>query len=50
VEYNCPMIKVDWLVAGALIILSSESLINDQICWHRICKFLQSIGSKGLLP
>ncbi len=49
-EYICPMIKVDWHVAGALLILSSGRLVNDQICRHRICKFLQSMGSKGLLP
>ncbi len=50
-KYNCLMITVDWLAAGALLIIhSSIRLVNDQICWRRIGKFLQSMGSKGLLP
>jgi hypothetical protein len=50
VEYNYPRIKVDWLAAGVFLISGSLRMVNDQICRHEICKFLQSIGSKGLLP
>jgi hypothetical protein len=34
VEYNYPMIKVDWLAAGAGVLLLSTSigLVNGQIC------------------
>jgi hypothetical protein len=30
VDYNCPMLKVDWLAAGVLLIPSSVGLVIDK--------------------
>ena len=49
-EYHYPMIKVEWLSAGGvLLILNSLGLITGQICRRRICSFLQPMGIKGEL-
>ncbi len=44
------MIKVYWHAALVLLIPSSVKLVNVQVCWSRICKFLQPMGSIVLLP
>jgi hypothetical protein len=43
------MLKVEWLVAGVLLILSSVEFITGQLCWRRICIFVQLMVIKGLL-
>jgi hypothetical protein len=47
VEYNFPRIKIDWLAAGVLLIPSSVELVNARYAGVEVCKFLQSIESKG---
>jgi len=39
--------NVDWLFAG---VVSSVGLVIDLTCRCKICKLLQSMTSKGLLP
>ncbi len=40
-----------WLLSDIVYCLAagvpSVGLVIDQICWHRICKLLQSIGKRG---
>jgi hypothetical protein len=43
------MIKVEWLAAEILLILSSVGLVTGKICWLRICAFIQPMGIKGQL-
>jgi hypothetical protein len=43
------MIKIDVHAAGVLLFLISLEFANDQIRRCRICKFLQTVGRKGLL-
>ncbi len=43
------MIKIDGHAAGVLLFLISLEFVNDQIRRCRICKFLQTVGRKGLL-
>jgi hypothetical protein len=42
------MIKVEWLAAGVLLILSSVGLVTSQICRRRICAFVK-LHSKKML-
>jgi hypothetical protein len=47
VEYNCSLIKVDWL--DACIVLGVVGAVLDVfLCrWCKICTILQPLGSKG---
>ncbi len=49
VEYHYPMIKVEWLAAEILLILSSVGLVTVQICRRRFCAVVQPMGIKGQL-
>jgi hypothetical protein len=40
------MVKVEWLAAGVLLILSSVRLVIGQISRRRICAFVKPMGIK----
>ncbi len=42
-EYNCSLIKVDWLDAFMALRVFDVFLR----CWHKICSICQPMGSKG---
>jgi hypothetical protein len=41
------MIKYDWRAATVVLIPGSVGLVNDRICWRRICKFLKPKEAKN---
>ncbi len=45
-EYQCAMIKVDWLAAGVLLKEVGAELVILTLSWHTVCKYFQPMGNK----
>ncbi len=45
-EYQCTMIKVDWLAAGVLLKEVGAELVILTLSWHTICKYFHPMGNK----
>jgi len=48
VNDHLPIVKVERLAAGVLLILRSVGLVTGQICRCRICTLAQPMRTKGL--
>ncbi len=47
VEYNCELVKVDWLAASIALRVVGAVLFIFLRHWRKICMILQPMGSKG---
>jgi hypothetical protein len=50
VEYNCSLIKVDWLAACIALKVVGAALVVFLRRWRKICTIRQPMESKGSLP